>query len=69
MSSKIIIGCIQHSLANVKCSRQGDITTLEVDAITNTTDETLLECNAVSERVMFAAGAGLKEEILTRALG
>ncbi|KAL0882670.1 hypothetical protein ABMA27_001099 [Loxostege sticticalis] len=47
---------------------QGDITTLEVDAITNTTDETLLECNAVSERVMFAAGAGLKEEILTRAL-
>ncbi|XP_028168846.1 ADP-ribose glycohydrolase MACROD2-like [Ostrinia furnacalis] len=47
---------------------QGDITSLEVDAITNTTDETLLECNAVSERILLAAGPGLKEEILTRAL-
>ncbi|XP_026322521.1 protein GDAP2 homolog [Hyposmocoma kahamanoa] len=47
---------------------QGDISTLEVDAVTNTTDETLTECNAVSERIMFAAGPELKEEIITRAL-
>ncbi|XP_061710608.1 protein GDAP2 homolog [Cydia pomonella] len=45
---------------------QGDITSLEVDAITNTTDETLSECNAVSERIMSACGAELKEEIVTR---
>ncbi|XP_068631181.1 protein GDAP2 homolog [Battus philenor] len=47
---------------------QGDITTLEVDAVTNTTDETLSECNAVSERIMQAAGPDLKEEIITRGL-
>ncbi|CAG9795030.1 unnamed protein product [Diatraea saccharalis] len=46
----------------------GDISTLEVDAITNSTDETLLECNAVSERILAAAGSELKDEILTRAL-
>ncbi|XP_053603861.1 protein GDAP2 homolog isoform X2 [Plodia interpunctella] len=45
---------------------QGDITTLEVDAITNTTDETLTESNAVSDRIMMAAGPDLKEEIITR---
>ncbi|XP_052753541.1 protein GDAP2 homolog isoform X2 [Galleria mellonella] len=47
---------------------QGDITSLEVDAITNTTDETLTECNAVSERIMQVAGPELKEEIITRGL-
>ncbi|CAH0725388.1 unnamed protein product, partial [Brenthis ino] len=47
---------------------QGDISTLEVDAITNTTDETLTECNVVSERIMQGAGPDLKEEIVTRAL-
>ncbi|GBP35888.1 Protein GDAP2 homolog [Eumeta japonica] len=45
---------------------QGDISTLEVDAVTNTTDETLTEVNAVSERILAVAGPGLKEEILTR---
>ncbi|OWR55576.1 ganglioside induced differentiation associated protein, partial [Danaus plexippus plexippus] len=48
---------------------QGDISTLEVDAITNTTDETLTECNSVSERIMQVAGPDLKEEIITRGLG
>ncbi|XP_013171522.1 PREDICTED: protein GDAP2 homolog [Papilio xuthus] len=47
---------------------QGDITALDVDAVTNTTDETLSECNAVSERIMHAAGPELKEEIITRGL-
>lgn len=42
---------------------------MEVDAVTNTTDETLTECNAISERIMLAAGPELKEEIITRALG
>ncbi|XP_038220127.1 protein GDAP2 homolog [Zerene cesonia] len=46
---------------------QGDISTLEVDAVTNTSDETLTECNAISERIMSAAGPDLKEEIITRA--
>ncbi|XP_037296605.1 protein GDAP2 homolog isoform X2 [Manduca sexta] len=45
---------------------QGDITSLEADVITNTTDETLLECNEVSTRIMYAAGPELKEEIITR---
>ncbi|CAH2105908.1 unnamed protein product [Euphydryas editha] len=47
---------------------QGDISTLEVDAITNTTDETLSECNLVSERIMQGAGPDLKEEIITKSL-
>ncbi|XP_041970259.1 protein GDAP2 homolog [Aricia agestis] len=47
---------------------QGDISTLEVDAITNSTDETLLECNVVSERILHTAGPDLKEEIVDRAL-
>ncbi|CAG5041242.1 unnamed protein product [Parnassius apollo] len=47
---------------------QGDITTLDVDAVTNTTNETLSECNAVSERILQVAGPDLKEEIITRAL-
>ncbi|CAH2070853.1 unnamed protein product, partial [Iphiclides podalirius] len=47
---------------------QGDITTLDVDAVTNTTNETLSECNEISERIMQAAGPDLKEEIVTRAL-
>ncbi|VVC97491.1 unnamed protein product, partial [Leptidea sinapis] len=47
---------------------QGDISQLEVDAITNTSDETLSEYNDVSERIMAGAGPDLKEEIITRAL-
>ncbi|XP_013142006.1 PREDICTED: protein GDAP2 homolog [Papilio polytes] len=47
---------------------QGDITALDVDAVTNTTDETLSECNAISERIMQVAGPELKEEIVTRGL-
>ncbi|CAB3260780.1 unnamed protein product [Arctia plantaginis] len=45
---------------------QGDISTLEVDAIANTTDETLTECNSVNERILQVAGPELKEEIITR---
>lgn len=40
-----------------------------MDAITNTSDETLTECNVVSERIMQGAGPDLKEEIITRGLG
>ncbi|XP_062525983.1 protein GDAP2 homolog isoform X1 [Bombyx mori] len=46
---------------------QGDITSLRVDAITNTTDETLTESNEVSDRIMQVAGPDLKEEIILRA--
>ncbi|XP_055917469.1 protein GDAP2 homolog isoform X1 [Eupeodes corollae] len=41
----------------------GDITLLEVDAITNTTDETLTESNIISDRVLAAAGNQLKDEL------
>ena len=43
--------------------RDGDITTLEVDAITNTTDETLTESNIISERILNVAGNQLKEDL------
>lgn len=45
------------------CFRDGDITTLEVDAITNTTDETLTESNIISERILNVAGNQLKEDL------
>ncbi|CAH1647299.1 unnamed protein product [Spodoptera littoralis] len=48
---------------------QGDISSLEVDAITNTTDESLTECNAINERILQVAGPELKEEIITRGYG
>lgn len=44
-------------------SREGDISLLEVDAITNTTDETLTEKNIISKRIFRRAGSGLQEEI------
>lgn len=50
-------------------SRQGDITTLEVDALVTSTDERLLGGDALSERVLLLAGPGMKEEIVTRGLG
>lgn len=45
---------------------QGDLSSLEADAITNTTDETLTECNTVNERILQIAGPELKEEVITR---
>ncbi|XP_011555497.3 protein GDAP2 homolog isoform X1 [Plutella xylostella] len=47
---------------------QGDITTLEVDALVTSTDERLLGGDALSERVLLLAGPGMKEEIVTRGL-
>ncbi|CAG9136986.1 unnamed protein product [Plutella xylostella] len=47
---------------------QGDITTLEVDALVSSTDERLLGGDALSERVLLLAGPGMKEEIVTRGL-
>lgn len=44
--------------------REGDISLIEADAITNTTDETLTEKNTISNRVFLRAGADLYEEIL-----
>ncbi|XP_065370624.1 protein GDAP2 homolog isoform X1 [Calliphora vicina] len=41
----------------------GDITTLEVDAITNTTDETLTESNIISDRILNVAGNQLKDDL------
>lgn len=42
---------------------EGDISNLKVDAITNTTDETLTEKNTISGRIFGRAGSQLKEEI------
>lgn len=43
--------------------RDGDITLLQVDAITNTTNETLTERNFISDGIFGRAGSRLKEEI------
>lgn len=48
---------------------QGDISTLEVDAIANITEDNILESNPVSDRIFSAAGPQLKEEILARGYG
>lgn len=45
------------------CHREGDVTTLEVDAITNTIEETQNETNPLAERIYAAAGIHLKEEL------
>lgn len=48
---------------SINFSRDGDIAALDVDVITNTTDETLTESNIVSERILNVAGNELKEEL------
>lgn len=48
---------------NLNRCREGDISLLEVDAITNTTDETLTEKNIISRKVFRRAGSYLQEEI------
>lgn len=45
------------------------MTTLEVDAITNTSDETLTESNSISERIFAVAGNQLREELSTTVKG
>lgn len=44
--------------------REGDISLIESDAITNTTDETLTERNTISSRIFQRAGPDLYDEIL-----
>lgn len=43
--------------------RSGDITTLQVDAIVNSTNESMNDSNPVSDRIFQKAGSALKEEI------
>ncbi|XP_031640596.1 protein GDAP2 homolog isoform X4 [Contarinia nasturtii] len=43
---------------------EGDISLIESDVITNTTDETLTEKNSISSRIFQRAGPSLYEEIL-----
>lgn len=45
-------------------NREGDISLLQVDAITNTTDETLTETNSISRRIFKRAGSNLYNEIV-----
>lgn len=45
-------------------NREGDISLIESDAITNTTDETLTEKNTISSRIFQRAGPDLYDEIL-----
>lgn len=49
--------------------REGDISLVQADAITNTTDETLTEKNIISDRIFNRAGPGLKEELLKQVRG
>uniref|UniRef100_A0A182QQW5 Uncharacterized protein n=1 Tax=Anopheles farauti TaxID=69004 RepID=A0A182QQW5_9DIPT len=44
--------------------REGDISQLKVDAITNSTDETLTEKNRVSKKIFGRAGAALTSAIV-----
>lgn len=48
----------------VSFNREGDISLLEVDVITNTSDETLTEKNSISSRVFKRAGSDLYNEIV-----
>lgn len=41
----------------------GDISSLQVDAIVNSTNESMNDSNPVSDRIFQRAGSGLKEEI------
>lgn len=41
----------------------GDISTIQVDAIVNSTNESLSDNNPVSNRIFARAGSQLKEEI------
>lgn len=43
--------------------RSGDITSLQVDAIVNSTNEYMSDSNPVSDRIFQRAGSELKEEI------
>lgn len=45
-------------------NREGDISLVEADAVTNTTDETLTEKNIISNRIFRRAGPNLHEDIL-----
>lgn len=48
----------------IAAHREGDISLIESDAITNTTDETLTERNSISSRIFQRAGPDLYDEIL-----
>ncbi|KAK5649516.1 hypothetical protein RI129_000545 [Pyrocoelia pectoralis] len=41
----------------------GDISSLQVDAIVNSTNESMTESNSISDRIFLRAGSDLKEEI------
>lgn len=41
----------------------GDISTLQVDAVVNSTNESMSDSNPVSDRIFQRAGSDLKEEI------
>lgn len=43
--------------------RVGDISGLQVDAIVNSTNESMNDSNPVSDRILLRAGSDLKEEI------
>lgn len=43
--------------------RTGDISSLQVDAIVNSTNESMTDSNSVSDRIFERGGSGLKEEI------
>lgn len=49
--------------------RTGDISSLQVDAIVNSTNESMNDDNSVSNRIFQRAGFGLKEEIALEVRG
>lgn len=51
-------------IALPRANREGDISLLAVDAITNTTDETLTEKNRVSKKIFGRAGTALTSAVV-----
>lgn len=56
-------------LMRLSIYREGDLSLIQADAITNTTDETLTERNVISNRIFRRAGPGLREEIANESRG
>ena len=49
----------------ISVSRNGDVTQLNVEAIVNSTNESLNDRNLVSERILAKAGPRLRKELRT----
>lgn len=63
--SVLVLFC-EFSIKNLEfyLFREGDISLVEADVITNTTDKTLTDKNTISNRILNRAGPHLYDEII-----